>query len=271
MRSRPSRVKGKSDPVAVHAPGAPIVVATPRRPIVGRRAELVRIEMRLRDLESGRGGVVLIEGDAGIGKSRLAAEVAPRGAELGVRVLGGAADPTERSTSYRAWRAVIGALLGLEPETAATMDAVRAAVQGDAGDERLPLLNEVLALGLPDTDLTAEMRGEVRADNTRELLVDLLEAAVRRSPLAILLEDVHWSDSASRELLLACTRRIPALLFVVTTRPLVSEAAEQDLRVTCCRSERSPASLGAGRGRGRQSLSARGSARRRSPTRSRAS
>ncbi|MBI4953174.1 MAG: AAA family ATPase [Myxococcales bacterium] len=226
---RPILVKGKAQPIAVHTPIEPRAALPARRPIIGRTDELARVDARLQKLGSGEGGVLLLEGDAGIGKSRLAAEAAERARALGFGVFTGHADATERSSAYHAWRPVFADLLGLEPEVPTSLERVRATV-GAEHDGRLPLLNEVLALGLPDNELTAEMRGQVRADNTRGLLVDLLEAAAARGPLALVLEDTHWTDSASLGLVHLCSRRLPSVLFVLTTRPVAEESQEPELR-----------------------------------------
>lgn len=228
------RVKGKAKPVAVYVPSGPIAATAARRAVVGRQAELRRMADRFQSLAAGRGGVFLLEGEAGIGKSCLIAEGVAQARAERFRVLESHTDPAERSIAYHAWRPVVAELLGLEPDVATPLEAVRSAVQRAAGsaqrDERLPLLNEVLALGLADSELTAEMRGQVRADNTRALLLDLLRAAAARGPLAVVVEDIHWSDSASLGLLFACARRLPSVLLVLTMRPLAADAADPELQ-----------------------------------------
>jgi tetratricopeptide (TPR) repeat protein len=86
------------------------------------------------------------------------------------------------------------------------------------------LLNSVLALNLADTELTAGMSGDVRADNTRELLVALLRALTAAAPepagLLVVLEDAHWLDSASWGLARAVSQHVPHVLLVVVTRPM---------------------------------------------------
>lgn len=227
----PIRVKGKAEPVAVHVPIAPTVAPTARRPMVGRQSELGRILARLPGGSDAGKGALLIEGDAGVGKSRLVAEAAAKARERGVRVLEGRADPAERSTAYHVWRPIFAALLGVDPaDMAGSAEKVRDALESDRHRELLPLLDEVLALGLPDNDLTSEMHGQVRADNTRDLLLDLLRTAAAREPLALFVEDTHWIDSASLGLVLSCARRLPSVPLVLTTRPLAAEPAEFELR-----------------------------------------
>jgi tetratricopeptide (TPR) repeat protein len=81
------------------------------------------------------------------------------------------------------------------------------------------LLNVVLALDLPDNEITAQMTGEVRADNTRDLLVLLLQKAAQEAPLLLALEDAHWFDSASWSVVRVVSQQVQPLLLLATTRP----------------------------------------------------
>jgi len=78
----PIQVKGKAEPVVVHrlislkaVPGPVRGIAGLRSPLVGRDAEMQRLQSALRDLSAGKGGVIAITGEAGLGKSRLVAEL----------------------------------------------------------------------------------------------------------------------------------------------------------------------------------------------------
>ena len=102
----PITVRGRSDRIPVFRPvgrtAAPLRI---QHSVIGRVREL---EILTRQIESARAGehagVVLIEGDAGLGKSRLATEAARLARDAGVRVLTAAADAIEQSTAYYAWR-----------------------------------------------------------------------------------------------------------------------------------------------------------------------
>src|SRR6185295_6319079 len=90
--------------------------------------------------------------------------------------------------------------------------------------ERLPLLNDVLNLGLPDTSLTRTLDGRSRNESLRSLLIELLRLWAREQPLIVVLEDVHWLDSLSWELAVEVARALTAetlpLFLLVITRPL---------------------------------------------------
>src|SRR5919107_1498972 len=163
--------------------------------------------------------VLVLEGEAGAGKSRLVAELVDQAAAAGVPVLAGAGDAIERNTPWHAWRELFARLA---PFDARDPEARRRAVLElpgpDPADHDLaPLLNPVLALDLPETDATAELGGQGRAAGARDLLIRLLRA-VLDGPVVLVIEDAHWLDSASTGLVLALSRERMALLLVVATR-----------------------------------------------------
>jgi len=222
-------VKGKADPIAVYCPVEPARARDRRWTMVGRDRERQLLSSRLEELEGGRSGLVLIEGEPGIGKSRLLAELLQQARARGVRSLLGAGDAIETTTPYHAWRPVFTELLDLAGVE--DVEARRARVLAHAGAvprlARLaPLLNPVLALDLPDNEFTAQLSGQVRADNTRRLLVRLLRVGAAAkdagaSPLLVALDDGHWFDSASWALTAQVASRVRPLLLAIATRPLV--------------------------------------------------
>jgi hypothetical protein len=104
------RVKGVAEPIAVFRPGALSRARAPSRSLVGRTHERNQLAERLASLRGGRGGVLLIEGEAGIGKSRLLDELVAQAANQRVRVLVGVADAIRTTTPYHAWRGVFESL-----------------------------------------------------------------------------------------------------------------------------------------------------------------
>ena len=113
-------------------------------------------------------------------------------------------------------------LLGLDEESSPTdvTDAVRRLDPRLVG--RAPLLGPVLGLTLPDTDLTATFDGELRKTSLEDLLGRLLgTVAEQAGGVVVVVEDAHWLDPLSRDLLESLSRtivRAPVLL-MVTTRP----------------------------------------------------
>jgi class 3 adenylate cyclase/tetratricopeptide (TPR) repeat protein len=216
--------KGRREPVATFRPaGAPLQPVRREVAAVGRTAERGWLAARVAALAAGDPGPpVVIEGDAGMGKSTILADLVLTAEAAGVRVLAAAADAIERTTAYFAWRPVFADLMQwhdtADAETRRRELETRFAGRPDLG-RLLPLLAAVLPGDFPDTELTAEMTGEVRAANTRSLLAALLRDACAAGPTLLTVEDGHWLDSASWSLLTDVLRSVRALLVVVTTRP----------------------------------------------------
>src|SRR5262249_37305678 len=175
----PIVVKGKAEAIEVYRPlgRAAAREAGTTAVAIGRAREASAIDALLAGAqeEPSRGGTIVLEGDPGMGKSVLVAGAMARAAGPSrSRRARGAAGDVERTTPYFAWRPVFGALFGLSEhtESRASWSGVLDTMARDRElSDLAPLLNAVLGSSLPDNELTAQMSGEVRADNTRRLLV----------------------------------------------------------------------------------------------------
>ncbi|HEY1011687.1 MAG TPA: adenylate/guanylate cyclase domain-containing protein, partial [Herpetosiphonaceae bacterium] len=235
----PVHVKGKAELVPVYRPiGQVTRVVNSQTKMVGRTAERMVLVDQLQALVRGAGGsatgtVVTIEGEAGIGKSRLVADLQAQTRAMNIRALLGAGDAIEQTTPYFAWRAVFGQLLGVDPQALPGGDerdkeAQRAALRAqiiECSDAEFmimaPLLNAVLPLEWPETEQTAALSGQARADATHEFLLRVLRGKLEQAPAVLILEDAHWIDSASWALARRVQRELPHMLLVLATRPLI--------------------------------------------------
>ncbi len=184
---------------------------SPPRPaplgLVGRERELAELVGHLRAAAAGRGTAVLVEGVAGIGKTRLLDELSRLAAEQGAIVLRGAA-PEYPRTPAGALDGVVAGLLALAARDPLCAERLRAAAGGgDAGPRICALLP---ALG-PLLGLPAPSAGARRADPARwsgaRALVGLLGAVGRPgAPVLVVLDDCQWADAAVLELVAAWSR-----------------------------------------------------------------
>ncbi len=200
-----------------------------RSAIVDRTGELATVLAALDAATTGTGSLVVIEGEPGIGKSRLLEELARHAQSAGVRPLVGLAAEIEASTPYHAWRTVFEGLLGIYAGTELD-DRRRLVLESLSSDESMtmlaPLLSTILSTDFEDNEITSQLSGAVRADNTNDLLLRLLGRDVAARPTMVVLEDAHWLDSASWSLVLRARRTIAPLLLVLTMRPIVDAAAD---------------------------------------------
>ncbi|HMA41062.1 MAG TPA: AAA family ATPase [Gemmatimonadales bacterium] len=224
----PLRVKGREQPVVVHRPWAEQGAAPSGQTaggedrLRGRERECAALDAAMESLVTRRqGGVVLIEGEPGIGKSRLIEYVRGHGIQRGARVLDCAGDDIEKATAYHAWIPPMRSLAGTDPQLLSTRLGLR-----PEHAPIVPLLGPLLGLKLGGNELIAAMTDEVRAANVRNLLLAALAHLGDAGPVVVTIEDAQWLDSSSWSLLLAAARTIPTLLFVVTNRPFDDPPAD---------------------------------------------
>jgi len=169
--------------------------------MVGREAELGALDDALAVAQGGAGRMVFVTGEPGIGKSRLARELAGRAAAAGATVISGRAVPSGSSTPYRPLaEALLAALRDLGPGDLQLGDRP---VGGDA-DLRtwLPALSAVLPgvthLAGPaaagDGGSEGGAAGEPSTVIRGEAVLRLLRWLARPGGLVIVLEDLHWAD-----------------------------------------------------------------------------
>ncbi len=223
-------VKGKAAPIRPVALTGSLARASRRKtrfqlPLVGRRAELTVLEERLAIAVGGEGQVIGIAAEAGMGKSRLLAEFVRNVRRSGRIVAFGECEAFGTRTAYFVWREVWRQLLGLE-DGQSDADLLRAlearlAAIDPALVARAPLLDDVVGLTITDSNLTRAFDAKLRKASLEDLLATCLRARAREEPLVIALEDCHWIDELSLDLLEVLVRRAAALpvLFVLAYRP----------------------------------------------------
>jgi DNA-binding response OmpR family regulator/class 3 adenylate cyclase len=190
-------------------------------PFVGRNAEL---EMLL-ELQARAGSglcVVDIAGDPGIGKSRLQHEFRERLIEMNVFVLSGSCWPDSQQTAFRPFIEVVRRSFRItdgDRDVEITRKLEQGlAYLGIATSENVGLLLNLLGL---KAEALAGLEGVLIGLRTRDLLLALLHERSRPSRVAVLLEDLHWIDRASQELIsrLIDSENALPLLVVNTFRP----------------------------------------------------
>lgn len=173
---------------------------------VGRQAEMARLAHALDVAAEGGSAVVLVAGEAGVGKTRLVHELAGLADERRFRVcVGRCVDLGAEIWPLAPLREIVGALVD-------DMDS-------DALDLVLGGARNVLAPLVPE--LGVESAGEpMSSDRLCELVVGMFKRLAQRGPLMVVVEDLHWADGTTRTLFSAVARvgRIRPLLLVGTFR-----------------------------------------------------
>lgn len=207
----PLTVKGKSRPITVfrlveRRTDVDLHLLEPAHalPMVGRQEERVRIQSLVEMACAGRGQILEVLGEAGMGKSRLVAEVIQACRARGLVVLAGQAQSMGANTSYLAWWSIWRAFFHLPHQGRAEVHAAAVAAQllemNPALLARLPLLGAVLKLSMPENETTRSLDAKLRKASLESLLLECLRHRSERSPLVVVLEDGHWLDPLSRDL-----------------------------------------------------------------------
>jgi len=201
------------------------VLGVPHSELVGREAELSHLLAMLESAASGRPVVTLISGDAGVGKTRLVTELAARAREDSFAVLSGRC-------------AELGDAVPYLPLADALRDATTGPSPGGVLLDALAA-RPVLSRLLPDRNESQPAGGDMPGLVQQQLfgaVLGMLAELAGASPVLLVLEDVHWADQSTRDLLTFLSRMLHSeRLAVVATyrsddmhrrhplRPLVAE------------------------------------------------
>jgi DNA-binding NarL/FixJ family response regulator len=177
--------------------------------LIGRTAELDALERAVTELDGGAAAMALV-GEPGIGKTRLLEELGARADEQGLTVLSGSASELERELPFWIFVDALDEYVhGLDPRRLRSID-----------DAMLAELSHVLpSLPVAEDGPPPAMQDE--RYRTHRAVCHLLEALAAAKPLVLLLDDLHWADSGSVELLGALLRRPPSgpVLIAMAMRP----------------------------------------------------
>ena len=178
--------------------------------LVGRSGQLSALDAALAEAGQGRPSAVIVGGEAGVGKSRLVREFAGRSRDTGARVLiGGCLELGADSLPFTPFTAVLRELVR---ELGAA--GVASLLPGGSSPELARLLPEFGTPAGPDEG------GEARARLFEQMLL-VLERLAEAGPVVLVIEDMHWADQSTRDLLAFLIRNqgsLDGVLIVVTYR-----------------------------------------------------
>lgn len=197
-----------------------------RAPMVGRKAQSTALQERVAAVRQGKGSIVAVVGEAGLGKSRLVSEVRQQNAESGVLWLEGRGLSYRQNQSYRLIIEILRAYLQVSPETPTdvvwqNLQAVGQARFGDRADEILPYLAVLIGVKLDEKTAQALPLSDPQMLQQRmfEAVAEWVEVAADAQPLVLAFEDLHWADASSVQViehLLALPQRLPVLIICIT-------------------------------------------------------
>jgi ABC-type transport system substrate-binding protein/class 3 adenylate cyclase len=203
----PLVLKGKAAPVPVfRVVGERELESRRLSPLVGREAEVAALNDVFGDLGDGRGAIVAITGEPGIGKTRLVAEVRNRRHE-DVRFFGTQGISYAQDVPYYPLRELLRGFLGLgvaDPEARVRLElkAQLAVALGERADTHYPFLASLLGVTLEEEaeELLRTLARDSVQRQSHEAVVELVRALARERPVGLVLEDLHFADEPTLEL-----------------------------------------------------------------------
>ena len=231
---QPLRLKGVRDPYQAYA-------AVPKEdvdagsvadqtlnqltPLVGRQGELGLVLGRWEQAKQGAGQVLLVSAEPGVGKTRLVLEVrqALKGEQLASMAL--YCSPYHSGSALHPVIEAIRAALEFQRSDTPTVRMEK--LKSWLGDLEVSTRNEIslaaslLSLPIADDDRMADLTPEIRRNLTLQILTAIVERVAARQPVLFIVEDLHWSDPTTLELLSLILERIRStrILAILTFRP----------------------------------------------------
>lgn len=200
------QVKGKREPLELLRIDGERVIELPRTArsgaLIGRDAEQTWLATHLEQTLAGHGRAVRISGEAGIGKSRLSAELLDAAERRGARVISVRCLSFNTTAPFAPWGDLLRELCGIHPDADQAERAARLAralrAAGINSDDWLPLLAELVRLDSVDNVIVRSLDPQQRQARRFELITTLLQHAARHAGgLVLLFDNLHWADRIS--------------------------------------------------------------------------
>ena len=194
--------------------------------LVGRDEEIGLMLRRWEQSKTGLGQVVLLSGEAGIGKSSLVERLRAHAQREGMKRTAFRCSPYHTHSALHPIIERAQRTLGWQPDDAAPrkLDKLEQGLAGTALalTEAVPLLASLLSLPLPEERYSPlQLSPQQQRQQTQDLLVAWLLEEAERAPLLAVWEDLHWADASTLEILGSCIDQAPTakIMHVLTFRP----------------------------------------------------
>lgn len=212
------QLKGLLHAVEAYRPGAARDALLGSAALVALEAEGAELRGWLSDFAlRGENRPLLVRGELGAGKTAFLGQLPALCAASGIEVLTSLCDEFDQHTGYFALRPIMQRLLG-DGRNPADVAWLKASLSELGLSEQLALLNPLLLADFDSTPLVQQMSPETRTENRKQLVVNLLRKRLSGRQLVAIIDDAHWLDAASLELVAALRPQLPNLAFVLAER-----------------------------------------------------
>ncbi|MEO0094461.1 MAG: AAA family ATPase [candidate division WOR-3 bacterium] len=194
--------------------------------IVGRDKEIAEIKKFINICSNGKGQILCITGEPGIGKSRLVREVIKLSEKGGLRILKGSCMSYGSAFSYYPWIEILNEFFNILPGDSIENRKTKIRQTIELVDKRLidwlSVIGEVMGVPFPETALTRYLDAKIKKQRVFDIVFDFIKFISRKKPANVIIEDLHWADTASMELINYIGRNIENMPIFLTLvyRPL---------------------------------------------------
>lgn len=229
-----TRIKGKTDLVSLHVLVGPrqdgiqdvsLSQLMDRQPLIGREQELADLHAIAQEARNRDPQVVLVTGDAGIGKSRLIGELLQRWAEWGGRAYVGDCRTQGAHKDYAPWRSLLNAVFGIQdsdlPERRIEKLETLLTFMSPSLSEHADVFRKILNLGVSESVPVQSLSSQKDQDELRSVLTRFVRVLAERQPLFLIFENAHEIDDLSWALVHGLMEQVQGfpLLVGVAGRP----------------------------------------------------
>jgi len=194
--------------------------------IVGRDKEMAKIHEIVELYKKGKGHIITIQGEPGIGKSRLAREIIKICNEKNFIIFEGSALSYGNAFSYYPWIQILNEFFNISPQDELEIKRAKIREKCLMIDKKLlewlPVIGEVMSISFPETPLTKFLDAKLRKQRVFEIIFDFIKFVSTQKPVNIIIEDLQWADTLSLELINYISRNIKdkPIFLTLTYRPL---------------------------------------------------
>ncbi len=183
-----------------------------RRKLNGRDEELVKVNHVIDEVLNNKLRILILKGDAGVGKSRIVQEIIKIAQPKGFTIGAGEALSYAKTNPYLTWISILRRLMRL-PSAGGGEKAIQKIreiiAKADPENEfRLPIVAGILGIECPDNQLTQHFDAQMRQENLFDFIIKLLKYLSRTSPVLIIFEDEQWIDRYSLNLITHLMRNL---------------------------------------------------------------
>jgi class 3 adenylate cyclase len=194
--------------------------------LVGREKEMNKVKKLVDSVKKKKGKIIAITGEAGIGKSRFSQELVKKIKKHGFNIFEGGCISYGSAFSYHPWVEILNDFFGIFTDDSKKIRKKKIKEKAFSVNpklkEWLPIIGEMLGVSFKETSMTKFLDAKIKKQRIFDITFDFIKFIAKKKSVAIVIEDVHWADGASMELINYIGRNIKdkPILLILVYRPI---------------------------------------------------